>query len=312
MTTTTSDSSVAASDGRRLFRARSRGAAFVQPFVTFGGIGLAVVVGLLTLALFLGETPWGLSPDLWLDTLTFAVVVGLGAPGYFAWRDHVRRRRLEERFPDFLRDIAVARRAGLTLVSAVDVAAEGDYGELTPEIRRMSRQLRWNVTFVEALQKFGQRVQTPLVERAINLIEEASRSGGSVTDVILAASRDARESRMLEEDRRMSMGLYVAIIYITFLVFLGVVGVMQGTFIPEILAAGEAASGSGAANVGGLDFSGVTLREYHTFYFLAALVQGVGNGIVAGIIETGKARAGFRHSVAMTLVAWGVFTFLVG
>jgi flagellar protein FlaJ len=273
-------------------------------FLAAGFLGAA-------LALRNGTAILGLTSERWLDVLCFAIFAGLGPYGYLAQRELTRKRRLEARFPDFLRDIAVARRSGLTLAGAVQVAARGDYGELTPHIRRMAEQLDWNVTFNEAMQRFSRSARTPLIERAVNLIEEASRAGGSVTDVIMAAARDAREIRNLEDERRVSMSLYVAIIYITFFVFLGVVAVMQNSFIPEILAAGDASAEAARAGIGNLAFSGVTLADYRTFYFVAALAQALGNGLVAGVIENGNAPSGLRHGVAMAAIAWIVFAFFV-
>lgn len=270
----------------------------------------ALFVVLATL-LYTDRDVAGLARERWLDFACFAIFAGLGPYGYLAGRELTRKRRLEARFPDFLRDIAVARRSGLTLAGAVQVAARGDYGELTPHVRRMADQIAWNVTFNEALQHFSARVRTSLITRTVLLIEEASRAGGSVTDVIMAAARDAREAKNLEEERRVSMGLYVAIIYITFFVFLGVVVVMQNSFIPEILAAGDASMEAARAGVGNLAFSGVTLTDYRTFYFVAALAQGLGNGLVAGVIENGQATSGLRHSVAMALIAWLVFAIFV-
>ena len=50
----------------------------------------------------------------------------------------------------FLRDVAASHRGGLTLTASVQIAAKGEYGELTPEIRKMADQLSWNVPFNEA------------------------------------------------------------------------------------------------------------------------------------------------------------------
>lgn len=276
-------------------------------------VSVIVALGLAGVAFLLraGHEVSGIDPAAWPHYLTFAIVIGIGPYGYI---QHAKARRvhsLESRFPDFLRDVTIARRSGLTLASAVKVAARGDYGDLTPEIRLMAQQLDWNVSFGEAMARFADRVDTPLIRRTVALIEEAGRSGGSITDVIMAAAHDVREQQDLVEERRISMGLYVAIIYITFLVFLGVVAVMQSTFIPEVLGAGEAAGEAAAAGVPALGFSGVSLQDYYLFYYFAALAQGVGNGMVAGVIETGRATSGLRHSVAMALITWAVFVFLV-
>jgi flagellar protein FlaJ len=279
--------------------------------ITILAISAALTSVFLVIAALLSNDygVFGLPSGRWLDFLSFALLSALGPYGFYIVNRQKRIRRLEERFPDFLRDIAASRRAGLTLTAAVTIAARGEYGALTPEIQKMADQLSWNVPFDEALQRFADRVNTPLVQRAVSLIIEASRSGGNVTDVLLAAARDAREIKNLEMERTTTISLYAAIIYITFFVFLAVAAVLYGTFVPEILKSSTIAAKGGG--FGGLSFGSVSLEDYRVFYFLAALVQGLGNGFVAGIMATGKTLSGLPHSFAMVAVTYGVFTFLL-
>jgi flagellar protein FlaJ len=238
-------------------------------------------------------------------------MAALGPYGFYAASRHRRVKRLEERFPDFLRDIAASRKAGLTLTAAVTIASRGEYGALTPEIVKMADQLSWDVPFEEALQRFGDRVRTPLVQRAVSLVVEAGRSGGNVTEVLLAAARDAREIKNLENERHVTMGLYTVVIYVTFLVFLGVAAVLYATFIPNILHSSSAASAAGARGFAGVRFTALSLEDYRVFYFLAALVQGMGNGFVAGMFGSGKYLDGLRHAFVMVLLTWVVFAVLL-
>jgi len=197
--------------------------------------------------------------------------------------------------------------------SAVTIAAQGEYGALSPEIQKMADQLSWNVPFEEALQRFGDRVRTPLIQRAVSLVREASRSGGNVTDVLMAAATDAREIKNLESERRTTMSLYSIVVYISFFVFLGVVSVLYATFIPSVLrATGEAAALSGSSTLVGLSFQTIGLDQFRTFYFLAAIMQGLGNGLIAGMMESGRARDGLRHSAIMVAIAYVAFGVLLG
>jgi archaeal flagellar protein FlaJ len=254
-----------------------------------------------------------LDRSLWLHALCLGLLVAVGPYGFYAAHEHKRVRRLEERFPDFLRDIASSHKGGLTLHQAASIAAKGEYGELTPEVRKMADQLSWNVSFSEALERFADRVQTPLVQRAVSLILQADRSGGSTTDVLLAAARDAREIKNLENERRITMGLYTVVVYITFFVFLGVAAILYSQFAPQIVAASQAVDSLGgqASEVEGLGGGALRLEQYQLFYFLAAVVQGLGDGVVAGLLGSGRAVLGLRHGFAMVLASYVTFAFLL-
>ncbi|MEA3143221.1 MAG: archaeal flagellar protein FlaJ [Thermoplasmata archaeon] len=275
------------------------------------GGSILLIPGLLLAA---GIPLPGLPPSAWVHLVCLGVLAALGPYGFHMGREARRIRGLEERFADFLRDVASGHQGGLTLPAAVIVASRGEYGPLTPEVQKMADQLSWNLPFTESLERFAERVDTPLVRRAVNLVLQANRSGGSTIEVLLAASRDAREIKTLETERRLTMSLYTVVIYITFLVFLGVAAVLYASFVPKLVAASEAAQ---AANLGaggtvaGIGGPSLNLRDFQVFYFMAAIMQGLGDGIVAGLMGTGRAVLGLRHSFLMVLVAYLTFTFFL-
>ena len=284
-----------------------------RTILTVSGIAAALLLALAGLS-FNGTLPKG----GWLHFLCLGLLAGLGPYGFYSAREHNRIRRLEERFPDFLRDIASSHKGGLTLHQAASIAARGEYGDLTPEVRKMADQLSWNVSFAEALRRFADRVQTPLVQRAVSLILQADRSGGSTTDVLLTAAKDAREIKNLENERRVTMGLYTIVVYITFFVFLGVAAILYSQFAPQIVASSQAVedlAAQGGSGVGtgieGVSGNALDLEQYQLFYFMAAVVQGIGDGIVAGLLGTGRAVLGLRHSFLMVAVSYLVFAFML-
>lgn len=278
------------------------------------GIG-AILLFLPAFLLFQGQAVFDLPTDAWVHFLCLGLLVALGPYGFYAASEMRRIRLLEERFPDFLRDVASSHKGGLTLAQSVTVAARGEYGPLGPEVQRMADQLSWNVPFNEALERFGGRVQTPLVQRAVTLILEANRSGGATTDVLLAAARDAREIKTLEEDRRVNMSLYTVVIYVTFFVFLGVTAVLYAQFVPQLVAsskaAQEAALAAGGGAIEGITSNTLDLHQFQLFYFMAAIMQGLGDGIVAGMMGSGKAVLGLRHAFIMVLLSYLTFIFLL-
>lgn len=291
-------------DERRLRRRLVLGASIT-------GAALLLVPGALLAA---GIALPGIPITAWIHFVCLGTLAGLGPYGFYAAREARRVRGIEERFADFLRDVASGHQGGLTLPAAVIVASRGEYGPLTPEVQKMAEQLSWNLPFTEALERFAERVDTPLVRRAVNLILQANRSGGSTIEVLMAASRDAREIKSLETERRLTMSLYTVVIYVTFFVFLGVAAVLYASFVPKLVEASQAAQGAqlGASGpVAGLGGPSLSLRDFQVFYFMAAIMQGLGDGIVAGLMGTGRAALGLRHSFLMVLVAYVTFTFFL-
>lgn len=252
--------------------------------------------------------PWNVDSSYGTDFFVFAVIAAIGPFGFMWAREAARIRTIDEKFPDFLRDLAESQKAGMTLPRALMTAAQGAYGPLTKEIQIMASQVEWGVSFNEALERFAERTRTPLIERTVSLVREAASSGGNVVDILSAASDDAREIKNILVERKQQMGVYSMIIYIAFGVFLTVIGVLNSQFIPELAAAAGDAAGE---QVGGIQFGNIDVDTYQRIFFHAALVQGIGGGLVSGVMTEGHPLAGLRHSVIMTMIAYIVFRFFI-
>ncbi len=249
--------------------------------------------------------PINLSKDNAIDFAIFAILVTIGPFGFYEYSRYRKMNLIEERFPEFLRDLAESRKAGMTMARAVEMAAKGDYGYLTPEIKKMAVQISWGLPFSEALKRFGENIKTPLIQRTTAMVVKASEAGGKIADVIEAAAKNVREIKILQAERRTEMKMYLMIIYISFFVFLSVIIALSSMFLPKLY---EASAGAGQLIGGG---SGLTLADYRFIYICTALSQAIGSGIVAGSLAEGKALAGLRHGTIMIIITYIVFKLML-
>ena len=255
------------------------------------------------------EVTTGIHPRYATDVALLGLLLAAGPFGIFYNRELKRIESIDEKFPDFLRDIAESARAGMTLPRALVTAARGTYGALTPEVRKMAAQVEWGVDFKEALERFAQRARTPLIDRTVSLVVEAQRAGGNVVDVLTAASDDAREIKQIVSERNEQMKMYKVVVFIAYFVFIAVVMILSAQFIPAFKEASGAASGQ---QVGGIKFKEVDVDAFNTLFFHAAIVQAIGGGLVGGVLTRGKAVAGFGSIVVMVIIAWFSFRLLIG
>jgi flagellar protein FlaJ len=246
-----------------------------------------------------------------IDFLLIAIFIFTGVYGIYEFQRLRRVRKIDERFPDFVRDLAESRRAGMTFTKAIMYSSRGNYGVLTPEIQKIARQISWGSSVDNALNAFAKRVNTKLIRRTISLIIEASRSGGSVADVLEAASRDAREIKLIESERRAGMMSYVAVIYVGMGVFLLIIIVLCKSLLPSMLgeSAQQAASAYGAAGIGG--GGGITQKAITEVFFYASILQSFGMGIVTGVFEEGNVVSGVKHTFVMMLISFLIFKLLI-
>lgn len=250
-----------------------------------------------------------------LNFLVFALLAFMGPIGFYKYKKMKDVQAIERRLPDFLRDVAEAGRFGMTLADAIVVSSRGRYGKLTPEIEKMAAQIRWGVPATEALRLFTERVKTPMVGRIVSIIRKSSDAGGNVADVLTMVSHDAKENQMTEDERKIAMSTYIAVIYISFLVFLVTIWILNVSFLPKMKETSTViAETTGGTETGGGMGSPLAenivelIANIQIAFYVAAIVHAIGDGILAGVLDNGQIVNGLRHSFIMLVIG---FTLLL-
>src|SRR2546429_6331649 len=287
-----------------------------KPAIMATGTALMVLAGFIAFLNLINSINLGFRGDQrpierFLFWLIIAILGFIGPYGFFLAKKQREIKQIERRLPDFLRDVAEAGRFGMTLADAIVVSGGGRYGKLTPEIKKMAAQITWGVPATEALHLFATRVKTPMIERVVAIIVKSSDAGGDVADVLTMVSHDTKENQLTEDERRIAMSTYIAVIYISFMVFLVTIWILDVTFLPKMLEASGALASTGGAVQSPLarDLPGV-VNQIRIAFFIATVVHGLGDGILAGVLDTGKIPNGLRHSFIMLVIALFAFLFI--
>jgi flagellar protein FlaJ len=242
-----------------------------------------------------------------------AILVGLVYAALYEIQKR-RTRRMESAVPDFLDRLASVNDAGMTVVESLERVADSDLDELTPELERTWRDVRWGSDVESALYRLERRVRSPLVSRSVALIVNAMRASGDVAPVLSIAADETRASRRLRRERRQVMLTYLIVIYISFFVFLGIIASLTLAFIPAIeqtagSGVGEGISGGTPGGVGGVGniaggFGDVDIAGYELIFYHAAVIQGICSGVVAGQLGEGDLRDGVKHAVVLLVLTF--------
>jgi archaeal flagellar protein FlaJ len=276
---------------------------YTRPLLIIGIIGL-VVFGFIAAMVAVGTLHLGLG---WIYWVMIGLMIFSGPYGFYAsWRSK-KTKDVENRLPDFLRDVAEAGRFGMNLSQAIKVSSKGRYGSLTPEIKRMAAQIDWGVPVSEALRLFSERVDTPLTKRMVSIIIKANDAGGSVSDVLTMVAHDARETMINENERKISMSTYTVVIYVAFGVFLATIFILNTTFLPNMEIAGAQVS-EGAAKMGITNMPNqiqtAVIPEIQVIFVISIAIHAFGDGILAGVLQDGAISNGLRHSFIMLLIGF--------
>jgi len=241
------------------------------------------------------------------DAYILSGIVAVIPPSAYLYAEQKRVRQADDEFPLLLRDLAQAKRAGLTLIDSFTLTAEGNYGVLTTGLKTLAYHLTWGIPFEDALRMFAKRYPTRIIKRSVEIVIEGYQVGGDVGEILKVAADDVMELRSLEKKRISDMGQYTLIVYVTFFVFLGVLVVLYHSFIPMMVQAAEKVEGTG---MGGSFMAIVDVETMKMLFFHCGIIQGICAGLVAGKLGEGRVISGLKHATVLALATFVIFAIL--
>ena len=245
------------------------------------------------------------------DKIVFTALIIIIPLMFFHEYKKRREDKLQSQMPDFLKKLASTNETGMTLRDSIKLMTRSDIG-MGKEIKKIWNDIDWGLAINEALVRFANRIRTHIVARSVTLLTKANESSGDMSEVLNVAARDVAAEVELKNERRVNMFIYVVIIYISFLVFIGIIYIISTTFLAEMVKAGEKVSSSGGAGSAvPLSLSREKLAVYNRAFFHGALIQGFSSGLIAGVMGEGSALSGLKHSVIMIVIGYLLFTMFV-
>jgi flagellar protein FlaJ len=226
-----------------------------------------------------------------LGFLFFYSLVFLSFKAYLSSLVFRRRKQVEESFPEFLRLVATNYRSGLPLDRALLKSGRQRFGILSKEIELVVKNAQASGDLAGALEVFGRKFDSRMLERAMSSIAMSVRSGANISDLLEEIASNVIKMRTM----RQSMAANVKN-YIIFIVVAGVIiaplmfsmssvmnhniGRIKGSIVPD----GESTS-SGMISVqpGG----GITDHDFNVFAILMLISNSVISSLVISMIRHG-------------------------
>jgi archaeal flagellar protein FlaJ len=232
------------------------------------------------------------------------VFPGLAERSYNRWRT-----KIDDNIPNMLADVAGSVRSGFSITRAMELAADTDYGPLTEQLKIDKIRLSWGLSFEQVMQSQVKRVDSQLAKRTFASLAQASRSGGSVQDVIDAIQRHTTELHQIEKETRSAMRPYISTVYIAVGIFLAISVVLIDSFFTQIFASQSKLGSQGVNIFAGL--GGLNLSALKQAFLQMGLVESVFGGLGAGKLGEASFAAGFKHVIALAALNIIVFSVFV-
>jgi flagellar protein FlaJ len=222
----------------------------------------------------------------------------------------LKQRRIDtilRRFPDLLSTIAGASRMGIRTSEAIGTAADRSDGPLSTELRKVHNEIDWFDDLRGALLRLARRARTRIATRTLRLVVDADEASGNLSETLSVAAEDARTQRQFLRRRSQELSSYVAAAFISFLVYLGILLLINEFYFEQALALGQQ-SGVSDPNLP-VSLQAIDADGFQVAFIHSSLVQSLFIGLVAGKMAGGSTLGGLKYSLAMmlaTILAFGV------
>jgi flagellar protein FlaJ len=227
-------------------------------------------------------------------TLSFVsiIIIPVG-PFIYQYKKYKERKELDERFPDFLRDVAQNIRTGMTIPQAIKATKNSYYGALTPYVNKMIIKIDWGVPLDKILTDFAAHA-TKSLRRTVSTIIDTHKGGGDIADIFDSIGKSTVEINRINKERSSIVYNQMLTGYIIFFVFIGVLIVMQMYLIPSLQ--------TFSAPEIGLEAIGDLKNFYADVFRWLIILQGFFSGLVIGKLSEGSIISGLKHSIFLVII----------
>ena len=208
-----------------------------------------------------------------------------------------------DRFLEFTRNLAESVKTGTPIGKSIINMSSKDFGSLTPYIQKLANQIDLGIPIGKALETFAEDVNSAVVSRAVTLIQEAQNAGGNIDTILDSTAEAIYQIEKLKQERKAAISNLVVQGYIIFFVFVGIMLVMQFKILPLVAGVSTVSAGSTSIETAIYNPSVSTEKLARPFLYLL-LVQGFFTGLTIGKVSEGYIKAGIKHSIVMTLLAF--------
>lgn len=227
--------------------------------------------------------------------LSLAIIVAV-IPVMIAYE--IRRRyvmKVEEQLPAFLAEIVDMRDVGMTLQGAIFMISSSKMGVLSREVKLVAEELRLGSSVSGALVRMEERIGLVSVKRAISLLVRASEVTDYIREILTIAINDLQHYTQMKTKRLNASFVYLAVIYLSFGIYLYSAYQLNVAFISSFEAFDVA-----------FDISSNVREMLHVGVILAFF-----SGLMAGQLSSNSILAGLKHVCVLLAATVILFVYII-
>lgn len=225
---------------------------------------------------------------------------------FYKVMDNNRKEKITDEYISFLRSLSESLSSGMTLQQALKHLSEIGYPELGKFIKKLYIWISWGIDFKRAFEMFNSYFKdNKEIRRANNVILETYVAGGDLAKTLKSIADDIESIRELEKFRVSHLKQQVLVMYVVYVVFIGLlIGILQ-ILRPLIV------QFTGNIEGFGIGFQTIDIGMMRNVLMIAIIMEALSIGIINGYIESNKFSASFKHFVITLSIAIFSIVFFI-
>ncbi|MEK6916597.1 MAG: type II secretion system F family protein [Nanoarchaeota archaeon] len=292
------------------------------PFQTYGNVFVVSFVITILLYAFLIFSHIRSSNIFFFTLLTFLsltllqfVIVFLLVISFWLYYEFIifnRTREIENVLPDFLEQVSVNLRAGMSFDRALWNSIKPEFGVLEKEIEIVSKKVMTGDDTEQALKEFAQKYSSTLLQESMDMIIVGIRAGGNISALIDRVVANVKEAHYLNKELIASVTSYVIFITIIAVIISPVLFALSFNLMQIIQGLGDKLTVTNYGNLLSLGGDKVNPNEFIFFSKMAILIIAGMSSLIIADLREGSVKAGLKYIFLFAPIAYIVYVLALG
>ncbi|MEM3373856.1 MAG: type II secretion system F family protein [Candidatus Woesearchaeota archaeon] len=245
-------------------------------------------------------------------TITEFITIGLIFLIYFLYYEFVifnRTREIENVLPDFLDDVSVNLRSGMSFDKALWNSIAPQYGILEKEIEIVAKKVMAGYDTEEALKEFAEKYNSTLLQESIDMIIVGLKSGTNISELIEKIAENVKDAYYLKKELIASVTSFVIFIAFTAVIISPILFSLSFNLMTIIQNLGEKLSITSSYNVLPFNFKFKTIqpKDFILFSKICIIIISTISAMIIADLREGSIKAGLKYIFLFVPISYFVY-----
>lgn len=245
--------------------------------------------------------------------LVFIIVIFFCFWTYYEFLIFRRTRKIEEVLPDFLEEVSVNLRAGMSFDKSLWNSVQPEFGVLEKEIEIVAKKVMAGQDTEEALKEFANMYNSTLLQESMDMIVIGLKSGGNISDIIDKIVKNVKDAHYLNQELIASVTSYIIFIAVVAVVISPILFALSFNMMQIIQSLGEKLNSGVSAGMVSISFgeNKVDPKDFILFSKIAVIIIAGMSSVIIADLREGSIKAGLKYVFLFIPISYLIYVVML-